>query len=179
MEERAKRNKGKYVIVWLLLIAALAVYTSYSLFFSEDSVVEKNKRKSEISEMDDSHKPAAFNEAPAKDEYKSVGGFIAHYHDWYNETLGWGRIEKLKWQDQQKTAEVILHMLENIQTDNDRLNKDLKAIQSYASRIAAQEKNEDALIKLHRYFHDLDIEYNGYKGTKDYFNITEYKNNDS
>lgn len=108
-------------------------------------------------------------------KYKNVGLFIADFHEDYNDTLGWGGIESVKWDQQQEIASEILKVMETIMTENQALQTDLDTISSYAKAIQGGEKEKNTLLKLHRYFHDLDVEFNGYGDTKDYYNVTAYK----
>lgn len=118
---------------------------------------------------------AEFTEDKETSKYENVGVFIADFHEEYNDTLGWGRVDSVKWDEQQDIATEILNIMQNIMTENQALQKDLDSISSYAKAVQAGDKEKNNLLKLHRYFHDLDVEFNGYGDTKDYYNITAYK----
>lgn len=118
---------------------------------------------------------AEFTDEKELSKYKNVGLFIADFHEKYNDTLGWGRIDSVKWEKQQDIASEILKVMEGIETENQALQKDLEAISSYAKAVQGGDKEKNNLLKLHRYFHDLDMEFNGYGDTKDYYNVTTYK----
>ncbi|KON90283.1 hypothetical protein AF332_12645 [Sporosarcina globispora] len=107
--------------------------------------------------------------------YDDLGDFIASNHTFYNETLGWGRDRKISWPKQRKQAEAIVNSLNKISSENEGLQQDLGSITNLAETVQSGDKDKDVLIKLHRYFHDLDIDYNDYKDTSDYFGVTEYK----
>lgn len=118
---------------------------------------------------------AQFKEEDANKGYKNVGVFIADFHEKYNKTLGWGGIESVEWADQKEIASQIVGLIASVQTENLALKKDLDSISTYAEQIKSGEKNKQTLLKLHRYFHDLDVEFNHYDDTKDYYDVTEYK----
>ncbi|GLB61111.1 hypothetical protein [Cytobacillus sp. NCCP-133] len=110
--------------------------------------------------------------------YDDLGDFIASHHTFYNETLGWGRDRFVSWSKQRKQAEIIIQSLGKISAENESLQKDLNAIAALAESVQSGSKEKDDLIRLHRFFHDLDIDYNEYKDTTDYFDVTEYKGED-
>lgn len=99
--------------------------------------------------------------------------FISTHHKFYNETLGWGRIESESYERQKENAESILASMENIiEIKNEHIKKDFEAIQQIAQTVI-QSDDRDAMRKLHRYFHDLDIYFNGYDYNQT-FNITTF-----
>jgi hypothetical protein len=107
--------------------------------------------------------------------YEDLGDFIASSHTFYNETLGWGRDRKVSWPKQKEQADLIINSLKKISAENKDLQTDLDTIASLAKTVQSGTREKDALIKLHRYFHDLDIGFNDYKDTTDYFDVTKYK----
>jgi hypothetical protein len=145
------------------------------------SATEANKTEPGIAANDDSEKVVAsetvaeFTEEAETSKYKNVGLFIREFHDEYNDSLGWGGIDSVKWSEQKDIATEILNVMDTIQTENKALQQDLDKISSYAKEVISGKEDKDNLLKLHRYFHDLDIEFNGYGDTKDYYNITTYK----
>lgn len=120
-------------------------------------------------------KTSANAEAPEGLMYEDLGDFIASNHTFYNETLGWGRDRKVSWLKQKEQADLIVTSLKKISAENKDLQTDLDTIASLAKTVQSGTREKDALIKLHRYFHDLDIGFNDYKDTTDYFDVTEYK----
>lgn len=110
--------------------------------------------------------------------YNDLGDFIASNHTFYNETLGWGRDRFVSWSKQRKQAELITNSLDQLSAENVDLQKDLITIAALAESVQSGSKDKDDILKLHRFFHDLDINYNDYKDTADYFDITEYKGED-
>jgi hypothetical protein len=120
-------------------------------------------------------KTSANAEAPEGLMYEDLKDFIASNHTFYNETLGWGRDRKVSWPKQKEQADLIVTSLKKISAENKDLQTDLDTIASLAKTVQSGTREKDALIKLHRYFHDLDIGFNDYKDTTDYFDVTEYK----
>jgi len=102
--------------------------------------------------------------------------FISKWHDFYNDTLGWGRLETTDYAKQQEAAESILSQAENIVIDDSNIASDLEHIKEAAKLVAAAD-NRDAMRSLHRYFHDLDIYFNGYDYNQT-FGVTEFKGED-
>lgn len=99
--------------------------------------------------------------------------FIAQYHKFYNETLGWGRIDIADYDEQKQVAQQILHKLEGSEVNHPDLAKDIEAIKHYA-HIVIERDDRDAMRMLHRYFHDLDIYLNGYD-YKQTWDVTNFK----
>ena len=118
---------------------------------------------------------AVFGGESEKENYSTVGSFIHEFHIKYNDTLGWGRIDSVEWKEQREIAAEILSVLAGVETDNTALQDDFKTISNYSRSIEDGIKDKKILLQLHRYFHDLDIEFNGYDDTNDYFNVTKYK----
>lgn len=100
--------------------------------------------------------------------------FIANQHDFYNKTTGWGEIDELHWKEQKSNAEAVIDFLSNSEL-NAQLQVDFSRIQQLSTFIADGEKDKEAVLYLHRIFHDLDIEVNGYR-SKDYFEVTDVGN---
>ncbi|KAA9021808.1 hypothetical protein [Niallia endozanthoxylica] len=108
----------------------------------------------------------------ASEPFVSHSEFIQKGHQFYNDTTGWGRIEALNWEDQQKFAQLLLISLNEI-GEKESLQKDLIHIQSLATFIVENNKEKEHILFLHRIFHDLDIDVNQYEH-EDYFDITKY-----
>lgn len=163
-----------WVVSLGLIVVLIGGYYGYT-------VTETGKKESVTTANDDgenvveSETIAEFTEEAETSKYKNVGLFIDEFHDNYNDTLGWGRIDSVNWNEQKDIATEILNVMDTIQTENQALQQDLEKISSYAKTVTSGKKDKDTLLKLHRYFHDLDIEFNGYGDTKDYYNITKYK----
>ncbi|MBM6616517.1 hypothetical protein [Bacillus suaedaesalsae] len=100
--------------------------------------------------------------------------FISNQHDFFNETTGWGEIESLQWKKQKENASGIIDFLSNTEL-SPKLQSDFTAIQELSKLVADGETDKKIVLYLHRLFHDLDIEVNGYR-SKDYFEVTEVGN---
>lgn len=166
-------NRKIFIIPLILVIGVLGTYWGYHYLnlSSEQTLQEKANLPDEADGP--LEEEAQFNEGAS--EFKNVGDFIAEYHEWYNQKLGWGGLKAVSWIDQQKAASELQAELALIETDHADLQKDFNSIAGYAEQVASGEKDAKLLQSLHRYFHDLDIEYNGYRDTNDYYEITEFK----
>jgi hypothetical protein len=167
-----KKSKWKLMILPAsLFLLAFGLYAGYTMWekrghqdFGSDSSNLKNGGETVAVFRDDS-----------ENENLTVGRFIREYHTKYNDTLGWGRIDSVEWKDQREIASEILSLLATVETDNTALQADFDTISNYSRSIADGSKDKKILLQLHRYFHDLDIEFNEYNRTSDYFNVTKYK----
>ncbi|KKK37282.1 hypothetical protein WQ57_15130 [Mesobacillus campisalis] len=160
--------KTSIMIIGIIGVIAGAYYGYYSLKTGEK--MEKSGEGTAATET-----VAQFKDDGEVNGYNSVGDFIDHYHKEYNDSLGWGGIDTVDWPEQKKIAEEILGVMTEVETDHPALQKDLKQIQGYAQAVESGAKDKQTLLKLHRYFHDLDVEFNDYRETRDYYDVTEYK----
>ncbi|WP_370223971.1 hypothetical protein [Cytobacillus sp.] len=157
-----KNKKINRALSILGMVIAIAAAYSVLVFLNKgESKVKKTSANAETSEQDLM--------------YDDLGDFIASNHTFYNETLGWGRDRKVSWTKQREQADLIVNSLKKISAENEDLQTDLSTIARLAETVQSGTKEKDVLIKLHRYFHDLDIGFNDYKDTTDYFDVTEYK----
>lgn len=171
-----KKGKCRQMILPVaLILLAFGGYFGYSIWQTENDLSVKKIREATVAQAGKKQDAAVFQQETAKQDYKTVGVFISDSHEWYNQTLGWGAFGSVKWDEQKRKAADINTALKDIHTDNTDLQADFEIISDYSNAIANGRKEKQTLLKLHRYFHDLDIEFNGYKKTKDYYNITEYK----
>lgn len=99
--------------------------------------------------------------------------FIAKYHKFYNDSLGWNRIHSADYDEQVKVAKEIIEQIDGAQINNEKLANDLATIKDLAESLISKESRQ-TMRKLHRYFHDLDIYLNGYDRAST-FGYTEYK----
>ncbi len=100
--------------------------------------------------------------------------FISEVHAFYDETLTWGRIDTADYEEQKKKAESIIETLTHIkEVKNEELKADFKTIQTLAETVVKTDDRE-AMRKLHRYFHDLDIILHGYNYDET-FQITKFR----
>lgn len=105
--------------------------------------------------------------------YSSGHDFIRKLHYFYNETLTWGRINTASYQQQKEKAAEIMSVIENIEITDQDLLADFQSIKNLAETVT-KEDNRDAMRKLHRYFHDLDIILNGYNYNQT-FQVTAFR----
>ena len=101
--------------------------------------------------------------------------FISNWHDFYNESLGWGRLETTSYEKQKEAALSILDGLKDIKVADEQIAEDINDIATNA-KVVAQKDDRVAMRNLHRYFHDLDIYFNGYNYDQT-FGITEFRGN--
>jgi len=174
-----KKSKWKLILPAALFLLAFGLYVGYSSLETKNNEDVRKIREAVAATNEANKDIAVFQQDSVKKDFKSVGIFISKFHQKYNQSLGWGGIDSVKWEAQMETAAEINSILKSIQTDNGDLHADFEAISKYAKTIESGERDKKALLKLHRYFHDLDIEVNGYKKTNDYFNVTEYKRSEN
>ncbi|WP_394141055.1 hypothetical protein [Cytobacillus oceanisediminis] len=159
-----KSKKINRILSIIGMIMAIAIAYSVLVYLNKEqntAGVQKSSKTAEMAEQDLM--------------YSDLGDFIASNHTFYNETLGWGRDRFVSWSKQRKQAELIANSLKSLSAENEDLQQDLNMIGNLAEKVQGGTKDKEALIKLHRFFHDLDIDYNDYKDTTDYFDVTEYK----
>jgi hypothetical protein len=175
-----KKSKWKLMILpAALFILAFGLYGGYSIWETDNNEDVSKIMDAAAAQSNGNEDVAVFQQESDQKNYRSVGRFISQFHKKYNETLGYGGIDTVKWEEQSKIASEIIAVLANIQTDNQDLLTDFEAISNYSKTIDGGMKDKKALLKLHRYFHDLDIEFNGYSDTNDYFDVTEYKKSEN
>lgn len=174
-----KKTKMKFLIVSAaMFILAFGLYAGYSFWETENQDDLSKIREAAAAQTDGSEEVAVFQEDAGTD-YKNVGNFISKFHEEFNQSLGWGGIESVNWDEQREVAAEVLGVLATIHTENPDLQTDFSAIANFAGNVEEGSKEKKNLLKLHRYFHDLDIEFNGYKKTNDYFDVTEYKRSEN
>ncbi|MBT2691013.1 hypothetical protein J7I93_23030 [Bacillus sp. ISL-47] len=162
-----KNKKISPIISIIGIIFAIAIAYSLLVYLNNEQNTADEQNSSKTAEM------------AAQDlMYGDLGDFIATNHTYYNETLGWGRDRFVSWSKQRKQADLISSALNSLSAENQDLQHDLDTIGNLAEAIGSGSKDKENLIKLHRFFHDLDIDYNDYKDTTDYFDVTEYKGED-
>lgn len=184
----------KKMIYWLIGIIVgvggltASVVFATLIFLEKDKSLKTDNDKSAVSaaatkSVSDSEEMSteAVNEPVDKSVVTLADGssghdFISKWHDFYNDTLGWGRLETTDYAEQQEAAESILSQAENIVIDDSNITSDLEHIKEAAKLVAAAD-NRDAMRSLHRYFHDLDIYFNGYDYNQT-FGVTEFKGED-
>lgn len=170
-----KKNKWKLMILPAsLFLLAFGLYAGYTMW--EQGNLQGAKGKSDSSNLKNGGQTVAvFQEESEHEKYSTVGSFIREFHTKYNDTLGWGGIDSIEWEEQREIASEIISVLATVETDNTALQTDFNTILNYSKTIEDGKKDKKILLQLHRYFHDLDIEFNSYNKTSDYFNVTKYK----
>jgi hypothetical protein len=169
-----KKNKWRLMILPAsLFLLAFGLYAGYTMW--ENGHLFGGRSGSNPANEGKGKTVAVFQENTGHKNYSSVGSFISDFHKKYNDTLGWGRIDTVEWEEQRKLASEVMSVLATIKTDNSSLQEDFDSIANYSRTIKDGKKDKKVLLQLHRYFHDLDVEVNDYNDTKDYFNVTKYK----
>ncbi|WP_070121848.1 hypothetical protein [Bacillus marinisedimentorum] len=105
---------------------------------------------------------------------QDVGRFVAKTHDFYNETLGYGGINSVNWNEQREMARNVTvktkEFVSSVGSKN--LKTDLKDIQRISEAVMDEEQKSH-ILELHRYFHDLDIALNNYGGFDRIWGVTK------
>jgi len=103
-----------------------------------------------------------------------IGDYISKNHEYWNEELCWGRSKNYRFSVFQKNYDAYVKDLNIIITavGDDELKSDFKHVHSLLEN-AAETKNIDFLIDVHRIFHDLDVNFNEY-ASSDYYKVTQY-----
>lgn len=124
---------------------------------------------------------------------EQISQFIDTNHEFFNETLGWGKYKNVNWNQQKERADQIIEevtvllpkiekqiqtmmeekLLTDVAIDDDPrdLKLDFNMIQALLE-IATKNQDVQGLIYAHRVFHDLDVEWNGYTSHK--FGMSAY-----
>ncbi|WP_379969393.1 hypothetical protein [Ectobacillus sp. sgz5001026] len=103
-----------------------------------------------------------------------VPQFISKEHQILNSLTGWGQINNPDWNEVHQSAKEIVDSVSAMNdTGNEDLQKDIKDIRSLAETLTTGTGKGD-LIKLHRYFHDLDVVMNQNDGAGKYYGITSW-----
>jgi len=165
------------VLIGGLIIIALS--TSYFLFFDHHETANTNLgddslQKQNIDEMNENVvNPPADESVVTMGNGKDGHQFIRTYHNFYNDTLGWGRLATADYNLQVEKAKEILQLLDGAVITNEKIAEDFYSIKKTAE-IVVEKDDREAMRKLHRLFHDLDIYFNGYD-YKQTFGVTKYR----
>ncbi|MCM3573828.1 hypothetical protein M3172_11580 [Mesobacillus subterraneus] len=171
MEKKSKNKWKLMVLPASLFLLAFGLYAGYTMW--ENRSHQDARDGSSL--KNGGQTVALFQEDSEHEDYSTVGGFIREFHTKYNDTLGWGSIDTVDWEEQREIASEIISVLATVETDNTALQADFDTISNYSRTVEEGTRDKKILLQLHRYFHDLDIEFNSYNDTKDYFNVTKYK----
>jgi hypothetical protein len=164
----------------LILVVGIGVFAAmYTNYFSSDTKAStETKPAAEKTEPAPALAPAA-EPAPAPEPtpppapscaFPDTGQFIAQIHTFYNNTTGFGKDKALNYEQQREKAKLIIDTIDCFKPTG-ALGNDLGNAHKLAE-IVMKENNHDAVVYLHRIFHDLDRASNNYKA-KDEFGVTE------
>ena len=173
------------IILSLGAIAGSAIFIVHTLF-DDDSPLQTQGERSVTNnattegnideEMDEEQvNTPVSEEVVVLSDGTSGHTFISNWHDFYNDTLGWGKVDTASYEEQKEAAETILADLKNVKVTDEEIAEDLKDIQANAQALTEKE-DRTLMLDLHRYFHDLDIYFNGYSYNQT-FGITEFRGN--
>jgi len=175
---KEKRTGIKWIIIsGISIAAAVAVmllgFDTLSVG-KEDGKAETEKAESKTESADETK---IENETTQDDT--AIQQFVSEVHQFYNETTGYGKINRLDWEEQKDQAKQIIHTIETEvdMVEQETLAADLNQIVSLA-KLVIQEQDDSNVRQLHRYFHDLDIALNDYSDYKEIWNVTETLNED-
>ena len=108
--------------------------------------------------------------------YASIKDVIRSFHDFYNRTLGYGRISQVSWSEQRENAQLFIDYVEHFEgTYKGTLKTDINRAKSNAVNIAEGSEDKDNLTRIHRILHDLDIAVNGFSNYQKVWGVTETK----
>ncbi|MGD6796618.1 hypothetical protein [Metabacillus indicus] len=169
-------KKGlKFAAASVMVLLSAGVIGVWTIVYLKDSgnedkhspeqlAAETNKEPQLVQDYGDTENP----------EYADAGAFIKEFHEFYNQTTGWERINDLNMPDQIARAEAAKAYAGYFipLTEDPALKNDLEAITMHADSVIAG--NAETVLTLHRYFHDLDIAVNGYVHEQ-IFGVTESK----
>ena len=180
-----KSKKWLLLSTFIVLFIALVGWGGRILYTKGDSVGVRNSTLTPNVEQTNEEKDGgtsskAIHEPASKDiivfstnEFENGHDFIEEFHGFYNDTLGWGKVNTADYDKQRATAVRIVELIKSAEIPNEQLNGDFKLIESYANQVIASD-DRDAMLKLHRLLHDLDIYLNGYSRAGS-FGVTEFK----
>ena len=178
-------NKKVILLSFLLcLFIAGAGWGGWAIFSTKfDQTSEKNEAISDegpISEESEDMSTDIVNEPAANDvvlfttgEYENGHDFISEFHGFYNDTLCWGRVRTADYEEQKRTALKIVEAFKKAKVQDEKLQGDFAMIERHAKQVIDTD-DRDAMVTLHRLFHDLDIYFNGYSKDNT-FGVTEFK----
>ncbi len=178
------KKKWKHIVPIGILLIAIGSLGGFALFSSGDKNQVKIANEAILQKDQDEMKKDVptdvVHEPTSKDiisfksgEYSDGHEFIIDFHQFYNVTLCWGRVNTANYKEQKDKALEIIEALEGIEINNKDLYDDFIQIENLAKKVVEND-NRKAMIALHRLFHDLDIHLNGYT-RDDIFGVTAFK----
>lgn len=174
-------KKWIWIIPFIIIIIGIGVWVGWMFMDSKNG--EKNSGTNQVSgSAEEDISKDVINEPVSEsiitftsDEvpYRNGHHFISELHNFYNDTVCWGRLSTAYYSEQKEMAEHIIFVLENTETANKDITRDFDSIMNLANTLV-KEDNRRAMRDLHRYFHDLDIYFNGYAYHQT-FRITKFR----
>lgn len=167
--DRMIKNFQKHKKIFILIFVAVLGIGITSYYFMgkfQESSHNIEEAAEEIDLSESNHQASVTIE----NDFTSIEDLISNYHDYYNNTLGWGKYKAVEKNVQLENANQLLEELNQLEYENKVEKKDITHI-SQLAEIYIQTEEANALLYLHRIFHDLDKAVNDYKH-KDTFGAT-------
>ncbi|WP_082231947.1 hypothetical protein [Halobacillus massiliensis] len=159
---------------WSISIIVIILLLIGAAFFSYIKITSEKSQEASMEEIKETFKPAS--EAAGNDESMnfegSVQDFVNEAHNFYNETVGWGRDGSLDEDLHLEFADLIQRYFDSHSTDPIR-SEDIASINELAGSLSKSPDFRKKVVQLHRYFHDLDIAVNDYKDFDKIWGVTK------
>ncbi|WP_173918061.1 hypothetical protein [Halobacillus sp. Marseille-Q1614] len=169
-----KWSIGVIIIVLLLIGTAVFSIMKYTNDRSEEASLQKIE---ETFKSENTSHGEGNSETKEMSFEGSVQEFVAEAHNFYNQTLGWGRDEGLDEDLHLEFADLIQRYLKSHSTD--QINtEDIQSINELAASLTTTPDFREKVIQLHRYFHDLDIAVNDYEDYDKVWGVTKTLKNE-
>jgi hypothetical protein len=169
-QELSKLHKNLIVFAFIAILVLGVIAYYFKDLFTENSIktseVNESMKTTNESVVDISEKSTELD----LKGFDNLGKLISNYHDFYNETLGWENDSSINEEKQLERAEALINGLDDFGSQDHVDKKDIKNAEQLAT-IYIDTEETDALLYLHRIFHDLDKAVNRYKH-KDSFGAT-------
>ncbi len=179
-------NVLKKYWIFLLIIVVMTNAVGYILITRDQpdmstSTIETNTEKKEIEQEIEEIEELTFSYEGVEPIGNGNGNQIHLIHEHYNEVLTYGQWKAFenssysKWESETEYSKRIMMTIDDIleQVEDENLKTDLNHAKSLIN-IAVLHKDANALLYLHRIFHDLDIKHNRY--SEKLWGYSYYKN---
>lgn len=112
-------------------------------------------------------------ESRTNNKNEHLAAFISEYHEVFNRLTNDEKYKEINWNDFNKLGDQLIEEVNDFSSDEvpDEMKLDFSRIIDL-TKIGQIGKETNVAIYIHRIFHDLDVEYNGYKQTK--FGFSNY-----
>jgi|GEM_PF-2306829 len=177
----------------------------------KESQTEEQSKEKKTGNEEQSPKQQVENQQSENDEYEAIRSyveqkvnwkpgvkpriqeFVRSHHKFYEDTLSYGRIENISWEQQKEHADILIreakeilpdikeqikimeenNLLDIVSIDDDPrdLKLDFESLIAVLE-IAISKKDKTGLVYAHRILHDLDVELNGTQTHK--FGMSSY-----